>query len=101
MNALPSLCAARRKGVVFGGGGQRRKGRDRLGCRGGRSRARASRTRRRAQGGLRSAQDGMTETVHINVGGMTCAACQSHVQRALEGTPGVAKAAVNLMTGEA
>ena len=43
----------------------------------------------------------MTETVHINVGGMTCAACQAHVQRALEGTPGVAKAAVNLMTGEA
>lgn len=32
---------------------------------------------------------------------MTCAACQSHVQKALEQTPGVAKAAVNLMTGEA
>ena len=43
----------------------------------------------------------MTETLHINVGGMTCAACQSHVQRALEETPGVEKAAVNLMTGEA
>jgi Cu+-exporting ATPase len=43
----------------------------------------------------------MTETVHINVGGMTCAACQAHVQRALRDTPGVAKAAVNLMAGEA
>ncbi|HML17449.1 MAG TPA: heavy metal translocating P-type ATPase [Bryobacteraceae bacterium] len=43
----------------------------------------------------------MTETVHIHVGGMTCAACQSHVQRALEQTPGVRKAAVNLMTAEA
>ena len=43
----------------------------------------------------------MTETVHIHVGGMTCAACQAHVQRALEKTPGVTRAAVNLMAGEA
>ncbi len=43
----------------------------------------------------------MTETVHINVGGMTCAACQAHVQHALEETPGVEKAAVSLMTNEA
>src|SRR5580704_1283078 len=43
----------------------------------------------------------MSESVTITVDGMTCAACQSHVQRALEHTPGVAKAAVNLMTGEA
>jgi len=43
----------------------------------------------------------MTETVNINVTGMTCSACQAHVQRALEHAPGVAKAAVNLMTGEA
>ena len=43
----------------------------------------------------------MTETVHIHVGGMTCAACQAHVQRALEKTPGVNRAAVNLMSGEA
>src|SRR5258708_4482902 len=43
----------------------------------------------------------MTETVHIHVGGMTCAACQAHVQRALEQSPGVKKAAVNLMTGDA
>jgi len=41
------------------------------------------------------------ETIHINVGGMTCAACQSHVQHALEEQPGVEKAAVNLMTGDA
>jgi Cu+-exporting ATPase len=32
---------------------------------------------------------------------MTCAACQANVQRALTATPGVAKAAVNLMTHEA
>src|SRR5580658_4226634 len=43
----------------------------------------------------------MTETLRINVGGMTCAACQAHVQHALEETPGVAKAAVSLMTNEA
>src|SRR5271170_6546164 len=43
----------------------------------------------------------MTETVHINVGGMTCAACQAHVQHALEETRGVEKAAVSLMTNEA
>ena len=43
----------------------------------------------------------MNESVTITVDGMTCAACQSHVQRALEHTPGVKKAAVNLMTGQA
>jgi P-type Cu+ transporter len=43
----------------------------------------------------------MTETLHINVGGMTCAACQAHVQHALEELPGVEKAAVSLMTNEA
>ncbi len=32
---------------------------------------------------------------------MVCAACQAHVQRALDQTPGVQKAAVNLMTGRA
>ena len=32
---------------------------------------------------------------------MTCAACQANVQRALTAAPGVAKAAVNLMTHEA
>src|SRR6266852_1282072 len=43
----------------------------------------------------------MKESVTIAVDGMTCAACQAHVQRALEHTRGVEKAAVNLMTGEA
>ncbi len=43
----------------------------------------------------------MTKSVTITVGGMTCAACQAHVQRALEHAPGVEKAAVNLMTGQA
>src|SRR5438105_4980348 len=43
----------------------------------------------------------MSEQVTINVDGMTCAACQSHVQRALEQAPGVRKAAVNLMTAQA
>jgi Cu+-exporting ATPase len=43
----------------------------------------------------------MTESVTIKVDGMVCAACQSHVQRALDETPGVSKAAVNLMTGQA
>jgi Cu+-exporting ATPase len=43
----------------------------------------------------------MTETLHINVGGMTCAACQAHVQHALEELPGVERAAVSLMTNEA
>jgi Cu+-exporting ATPase len=43
----------------------------------------------------------MTETIRIHVGGMSCAACQAHVQKALEQSPGVKKAAVNLMTAEA
>jgi len=43
----------------------------------------------------------MTETVSIQVGGMTCAACQVHVQKALEQTPGVTRAGVSLMAGEA
>ena len=44
-----------------------------------------------------------TEPVRITlpVDGMTCAACQANVQRALKAAPGVANAAVNLMTHEA
>ena len=42
-----------------------------------------------------------TVRVTLPVEGMTCAACQANVQRALTGAPGVAKAAVNLMTHEA
>ena len=37
------------------------------------------------------------ETIRIPVSGMTCAACQSRVQRQLQKQPGVADAAVNLM----
>jgi Cu+-exporting ATPase len=39
--------------------------------------------------------------ITIPVGGMTCAACSSRVQRALEKTPGVQAASVNLMTRNA
>jgi Cu+-exporting ATPase len=39
--------------------------------------------------------------VTLPVEGMTCAACQANVQRALTATPGVQKAAVNLMMHEA
>ena len=38
------------------------------------------------------------ETVRIPVTGMTCAACQANVQRALQREAGVSDAAVNLMT---
>ena len=39
--------------------------------------------------------------ITLPVEGMTCAACQANVQRALTASPGVTKAAVNLMTHEA
>ena len=39
--------------------------------------------------------------ITLPVDGMTCAACQATVQRALTRAPGVAHAAVNLMTNEA
>ena len=39
--------------------------------------------------------------ITLPVDGMTCAACQANVQRALTATPGVTKAAVNLMMHEA
>src|SRR5262245_10704991 len=42
-----------------------------------------------------------TERITLPVEGMTCAACQANVQRALRSTPGVEHAAVNLMTHEA
>jgi Cu+-exporting ATPase len=47
----------------------------------------------------RSAQPAVRVT--IPVGGMTCAACQASVQRALSREPGVLDAAVNLMTESA
>ena len=41
------------------------------------------------------------ETITLPVEGMTCAACQAHVSRALNDAPGVERASVNLMTNEA
>jgi len=43
----------------------------------------------------------MSANTTIPVSGMTCAACSGRVQRALERTPGVESANVNLMTSEA
>jgi Cu+-exporting ATPase len=40
-------------------------------------------------------------TADLSVSGMTCAACQSSVQRALARHPGVTSASVNLLTGHA
>jgi Cu+-exporting ATPase len=42
-----------------------------------------------------------SERIILPIEGMTCAACQANVQRALTRTPGVARATVNLMTHEA
>ena len=42
-----------------------------------------------------------TTTADLVVSGMTCAACQANVQRALARLPGVAGASVNLMTEQA
>src|SRR6478736_1436887 len=39
--------------------------------------------------------------ITLDVQGMTVAPCQSHVQRALQGTPGVEAATVDLMTARA
>ncbi|HTW46098.1 MAG TPA: heavy metal translocating P-type ATPase [Acidobacteriaceae bacterium] len=46
-------------------------------------------------------KEGSTQAVKLGVQGMTCAACQAHVERALRETPGVASASVNLMTHSA
>ncbi|HTK56371.1 MAG TPA: heavy metal-associated domain-containing protein, partial [Gemmatimonadales bacterium] len=43
----------------------------------------------------------MSTKITFPVNGMTCAACQATVQRALQGTPGVADATVDLMTARA
>src|SRR5689334_8690388 len=49
----------------------------------------------------REASSTSTTSIDLNVTGMTCAACQANVQRALVRQPGVADASVNLMTGQA
>ena len=41
-------------------------------------------------------KDGEAVSTSLNIGGMTCAACVFHVERALTGVPGVTKASVNL-----
>ncbi|HTV04921.1 MAG TPA: heavy metal translocating P-type ATPase [Acidobacteriaceae bacterium] len=46
-------------------------------------------------------KDGITQAVKLGVQGMTCAACQTHVEHALRDTPGVKSASVNLMTHSA
>ena len=42
-----------------------------------------------------------TDTLTLNVGGMTCGACVSHVKEALAGVPGVVSTGVNLATEQA
>ena len=42
-----------------------------------------------------------TESITIGVEGMVCAACQAHVQKALDNLPGVHRADVSLMNAEA
>ncbi|MBI2867224.1 MAG: heavy metal translocating P-type ATPase [Chloroflexi bacterium] len=41
------------------------------------------------------------QRITLSIGGMTCAACVSHVTEALSGVPGVQEAAVNLAAGKA
>jgi len=48
-----------------------------------------------------AAAAGPIRTVTLPVIGMTCAACQSHVERALRSAPGVSEATVNLLTNSA
>ena len=45
--------------------------------------------------------EGPDPAVALTISGMTCAACSSRVQRALEQSPGVSAASVNLMTNTA
>ena len=46
-------------------------------------------------------KENATESITLGVEGMTCAACQAHVERALRETEGVTSASVNLMTHSA
>jgi P-type Cu+ transporter len=43
----------------------------------------------------------VVETIELGVGGMTCASCVSHVEKALKAVPGVLEASVNLATERA
>ncbi|MEK4033290.1 heavy metal translocating P-type ATPase [Methylocystis sp. IM3] len=43
----------------------------------------------------------VVETIELGVGGMTCASCVAHVEKALKAVPGVLSASVNLATERA
>jgi Cu+-exporting ATPase len=45
--------------------------------------------------------DPVVETIELGVGGMTCASCVAHVEKALKAVPGVLEASVNLATERA
>lgn len=45
--------------------------------------------------------DPVVETIELGVGGMTCASCVAHVEKALKTVPGVIEASVNLATERA
>ena len=45
--------------------------------------------------------DAAIDTIELSVGGMTCASCVAHVEKALKATPGVVDASVNLATERA
>ena len=49
----------------------------------------------------RPSASGDTKNVSLNIGGMTCAACVNHVEKALRGVEGVESSAVNLATERA
>ncbi|RMI03504.1 MAG: heavy metal translocating P-type ATPase [Calditrichaeota bacterium] len=49
----------------------------------------------------RSGYDVPTETVTLSIGGMSCASCVNHVEKALRGVPGVLEVNVNLATEKA
>jgi Cu+-exporting ATPase len=46
---------------------------------------------------IEAAPESTSGSVRLAIRGMTCAACQSHVERALQTVPGVSSASVNLM----
>ena len=48
-----------------------------------------------------SARERNVETIVLPIHGMTCAACQTHVERSLRAAPGVLDATVNLLAHSA
>lgn len=54
-----------------------------------------------AQSVVDAGYEPVIETMEIGVGGMTCASCVAHVEKALRETPGVIEATVNLATERA